>query len=296
VLREGVSISSIETGSNIALMLKIFAAGVVAALVFLFPFAGATLVAVWPQRKQFPVYTVQTFMFAAGALGAGAAAWGLLNTALNAVQLMSVCSGFLTVAAAVWIGQMSQVKSKPVFIARIVVLLLLISGCADTVFTVNHHRKLMKAGAVSENFLQQLRHYTEYENAVGFICSQQQYQNPFYCYPHFSVPCPELLSAAPYAVPVGLGEMSRAPSSEKQTEAQCLAGVRLGLLYNYSHRINNSLQPGERLDSLALQQFCKTFQIHCVIVARDAVIASELGDYDVIITDEKTGLRLLRLK
>ncbi|MGL5890074.1 MAG: hypothetical protein ACRC3B_09325, partial [Bacteroidia bacterium] len=31
VLREGVSISSIETGSNIALMLKIFAAGVVAA-------------------------------------------------------------------------------------------------------------------------------------------------------------------------------------------------------------------------------------------------------------------------
>ncbi|MCU0434289.1 MAG: hypothetical protein MUC87_12605 [Bacteroidia bacterium] len=296
VSREGVSVGSFEAGSGVGFMLKIFAAGMVAAVVYLLPLTASIAYAVWPQRRQLPAFAVLAVVFATGALGAGAAAWGLLNASLNSVQLMSVCSGFLAVAAAVWVGVAFQKpQTKPVFMAQLVALGIMLGYFATSVFTVAEHRSKTLAGKYDAEFVELARHSLEYQRAVGFIWSINQYKDPFHCYPHFSTPVPPNLSLFSNPVPVGLGEMNRTPAPTPQLETQCKAGIKMGVLFNFCKRLNPELKPGDKPDADALRRFCKAFDIHFVFAVADAEIAPELGSYVVVATDKNTGLRLLRL-
>lgn len=297
VSREGVRVDSFQAGSGVGMMLKIFVAGLVAAAAFLLPFVLATGAAVWPQRRKLPAYAMLAAVFACGALGAGAAAWGLLNTALNSVQLMSVCSGFLAVAAAVWIGvAMDSSATRIVFAGKLVMVVLILAGCVNTVYTISQHRKLTLAGKPDEEFITSATHHVEYEGAVGFIWSPEEYQDPFYCYPHFSISVLSTIPALQNCQLIGVGEMSRTTATTPQLEAQCQAGVKMGLLYNYTKRHSPDLSPKDKLTPQAYRRFFREFRIQYVFASRNAVIPAEMGKYEWVAEDKNAGLRLLRFR
>jgi hypothetical protein len=301
VSREGVRVSSFQAGGGVGMILKIFAAGLVAAAAFLLPYVLALGIAVWPQRRRLPAHAVLAAVFACGALGAGAAAWGLLNTALNSVQLMSVCSGFLAVAAAVWVGvAMGSPATRIVFAARLILLVLLISGSAKTIITVSEHRKNILANRCDSEFMRRVEGClrSSKRKNVGFLWSQTQYRDPFHCYPHFSIPYPEAATGMFSHIRfLGMGEMNRTEASTPQLEAQCQAGVRLGLFYRHSLHYNDSLKPEHRLEGgFYYDRFLWDYDINYVFAARDAVVALYKDSYELIAEDPNTGLRFFRSK
>jgi hypothetical protein len=297
VSREGVNVGRFQAGNGVAMMLKILAAGLVAAAAYLLPFVGALGMAVWPQRRKLPAYAVQAAVVACGALGAGAAAWGLLNTALNSVQLMSVCSGFLAVATAVWMGVVMDLPTtRIVFAGRLVMFALILAGCVNTVSTISQHRKLTLAAKPDDTFITSASRRVAYEQAVGFIWSPEAYQDPFHCYPHFSISLLSTIPALQNCQLIGVGEMNRKPANTPQLEAQCQAGVKMGLLYNYTQRHSPDLSPKDKLTPEEYQRFFKEFRINYVFASRNAVIPAEMGKYEWVAEDKNAGLRLLRFR
>lgn len=213
-------------------------------------------------------------------LTGGAAAWAMLNTTLNAVQLFYISvHSFMFLIAALYPVYKNHLKSFGFYI------IVLGFGVFITVRNIQAMSVPAIKGTPSDQFTRKVVSLTAGSNPgsmrIGFIKNPAAYTNAFHCYPHFSIPLPSMARYTDSIVPISLSEYYC--NSCLDSDA-CEKGLKLGLLYQWQSGF-----PGR-----SVCDFIVDYRIGYLLVEKDAPLP-ECGTSTLTATDIKTGMRFYRI-